>query len=110
MVWSSSDEAVAKVVPGEDPARAVVTGVAVGKAEITVKTADGAFSGVCTVTVTNGGSDVPPPEEPSKPGGEESSGSSAATGETGTAAAALPLAGTAALLLTAAKKRKTPLR
>ena len=91
-------------------ARAVVTGVAVGKAEITVKTADGAFSGVCTVTVTNGGSDVPPPEEPSKPGGEESSGSSAATGETGTAAAALPLAGTAALLLTAAKKRKTPLR
>lgn len=110
VVWSSSDEAVAKVVPGEDPARAVVTGVAVGKAEITVKTADGAFSGVCTVTVTNGGSDVPPPEEPSKPGGEESSGSSAATGETGTAAAALPLAGTAALLLTAAKKRKTPLR
>ena len=46
VTWSSSDAAVATV-----SATGVVTGVNTGAAAITVKTADGAKTAICTVTV-----------------------------------------------------------
>ena len=46
VTWSSSDQSVATVSNG------VVTGVATGKAKITVTTEDGSHTASCTVTVT----------------------------------------------------------
>ena len=51
--WTSSNEAVAKVVPDSgDPLKADVKGVAPGTATITVTTEDGAKTATCKVTVT----------------------------------------------------------
>ncbi len=47
LVWSSSNEEVATVENGR------VTGVSVGTATITVRTADGGFEDTCLVTVSN---------------------------------------------------------
>gem|GEM_PF-702976 len=54
VTWHTSNASVATVFNG------LVTGVAPGDAEITVKTDDGGFTDTCEVTVTGGESNTPP--------------------------------------------------
>lgn len=54
ITWTSNKTSVAKIVS----ATGVLTAVAAGEAEITVKTTEGGFTDVCTVTVIQGTEDV----------------------------------------------------
>ena len=78
VIWASSDTAVAMVDESGN-----VAAIGEGTATITVTTADGGKTAVCTVTVRSGGGYVPPfpsdPSTPSTPGTPSTSGSSAVT-------------------------------
>lgn len=54
IVWSTSNENVVTVTPGEVDSSATLEAIAVGEATITAQTVDGKYSAVCNVTVTDG--------------------------------------------------------